>query len=577
MFAVPAFSSLSSASLKSSFGKGSEKTTDTPAPPATGANAVSTSSNRKRKRSRAAESIAVGGVSSEDIGELWSKVIEGKTASSTGAAGDSTKPAAEAQANGEKKKNKKDKNKKKRKHEHDDSGQPFNKDNAHEHKSPEPVSTSEPKSLDQTSGQQHSEGEVAEGRMSETSKRNDTNKTRRRDEKVKQTKDKKQDKQDKQEKQMNDDDPFTTALTAAAESKYGVDAPSKAPILTPLQEKMRQKLSGARFRHLNQLLYTTPSQDSLALFKSQPDMFTDYHTGFRQQVESWPENPVEVYVKRLFARGKLRESGFRSGKHKGNGISSVNANPLGADGFQDAMESLPLPRAKDGYATVIDLGCGEAALAKAITSAKPRPKIKVQSYDLHAPNPLVTVADIANLPLRDGSVDVAIFCLALMGTNWITMVEEAVRVLRNGGELWIAEIKSRFARTKTGKKDDDSGKEGKKGKGKKNAGRPIKDDTNPADAFIEEQDESLDQNRWAAGEQNFIEALGKRGLRLKNRNGSNKMFVLLDFEKIGKGGQYFQIPPKPDMHGRISKKFHTRDEPEVDEVSILQPCLYKIR
>src|SRR6202012_5598069 len=98
---------------------------------------------------------------------------------------------------------------------------------------------------------------------------------------------------------------------------------------------------------------------------------TEYHAGFRQQVESWPENPVDIYIKRLFTRGKLRESGFRSGKHKANFISSANASPLGSNGFQDAMESIPLPRAKDGFTTIIDLGCGEAALAKAITSAKP--------------------------------------------------------------------------------------------------------------------------------------------------------------------------------------------------------------
>ncbi|EPS35434.1 hypothetical protein H072_11190 [Dactylellina haptotyla CBS 200.50] len=241
------------------------------------------------------------------------------------------------------------------------------------------------------------------------------------------------------------------------------------------------------------------------------------------------------------------------------------------------MESVPLPRAKDGFATVIDLGCGEGALAKAITGAKPRPKIKVHSYDLHAPNELVTVADIANLPLRDGSVDVAIFCLALMGTNWLKMVEEAARVVKYGGEVWIAEIKSRFARTKTGQKEDGPSKEPKKGKGKKKE-KNIKDDTNPADAFVEEQEGNVDQNRWAAGEQSFVEALARRGLRLKSRNGSNKMFVLLDFEKVGtRCSQGFQIPPKPDMHGRISKKFHTEDEQETDEKSILQPCLYKIR
>ncbi|EPS35737.1 hypothetical protein H072_10822, partial [Dactylellina haptotyla CBS 200.50] len=99
-----------------------------------------------------------------------------------------------------------------------------------------------------------------------------------RDEKANQKKDRKQ---EKKEKQTKNEDPFTTALAAAATavSETTIDTSSKAPTLTPLQEKMRQKLSGARFRHLNQLLYTTPSQDSLTLFKSQPEMFRDYHAG----------------------------------------------------------------------------------------------------------------------------------------------------------------------------------------------------------------------------------------------------------------------------------------------------------
>ncbi|KAK6511473.1 25S rRNA (adenine645-N1)-methyltransferase [Arthrobotrys musiformis] len=569
MFAVPAFASLSSASLKSSFGTAPGNSSSPPAAPN---DTIASSKSKKRKRSQlAAETDAVTDISPENIGDLWSKVVEGKGDSSEKATGDPTAHTSTPSKKSEDKKSRKDKNRKKRKQSDEESA--LKNESHHENDRSGTVSNGESGLIKQSTGPQNSISGVADARISINSKRDDDNETGRRDEKTKHKKDKHQ---NKKERQTKDEDPFAAALAAAGDPEPTVDAPVKAPTLTPLQEKMRQKLSGARFRHLNQLLYTTPSQDSLSLFKSQPEMFRDYHSGFRQQVESWPENPVDIYIRRLFARGKLRDSGFRSGKNRPNGISSVNANPLGVKGFQDTMDSYPLPRAKDGYTTVVDLGCGEAALAKAITSAKPRPKIKVNSYDLHSPNSLVTVADIANLPLRDGSVDIAIFCLALMGTNWPKMIEEAARVLRNGGEIWIAEIKSRFARTKAGQKEEP--KEQKKGKGKKNAMKNVKDNTNPVEAFVEEQDDDQDQNRWAAGEQDFIEALARRGLRLKNRNGSNKMFVLLDFEKAGgRGGQIFQIPPKPDMHGRISKKFHTNDEPVVEEATILQPCLYKIR
>ncbi|KAK6354205.1 25S rRNA (adenine645-N1)-methyltransferase [Orbilia blumenaviensis] len=567
MFAVPAFASLSSASLKSSFGKAPGNSSSAPA---TLDDTTVSSKSKKRKRSQPAETDAVTDISSENIGDLWSKIVEGKDNSSQKATGDSTFPTS-AKDNEDKKSRKEKKDRKKRKN--GDEEPALKKEPHHENDRSGTVSNGESGLKNQSTGPQHRNGGVADARMSINSKRDDDHETGRRDEKDKHRKDKKK---AKKERQTTSEDHFTETLVAAGEAEPAVDGSVKVPTLTPLQEKMRQKLSGARFRHLNQLLYTTPSQDSLSLFKSQPEMFRDYHSGFRQQVESWPENPVDIYIRRLFARGKLRDSGFRGAKNRPSGISSVNANPLGVKGFQDTMDSYPLPRAKDGYTTVVDLGCGEAALAKAITSAKPRPKIKVNSYDLHAPNSLVTVADIANLPLPSGSVDIAIFCLALMGTNWPKMIEEAARVLRNGGEIWIAEIKSRFARTKTGQKEDT--RDQKKGKGKKNAEKNIRDNTNPVEAFVEEQDDNQDQNRWAAGEQDFIDALARRGLKLKNRNGSNKMFVLLDFEKAGgRGGQMFQIPPKPDMHGRISKKFHTNDGPEVEEATILQPCLYKIR
>ena len=41
-------------------------------------------------------------------------------------------------------------------------------------------------------------------------------------------------------------------------------------------------------------------------------------------------------------------------------------------------------------------------------------------------------------------MDVVVFCLALMGTDYPRFLKEATRVLRPGGKLWIAEVRSRF-------------------------------------------------------------------------------------------------------------------------------------
>jgi ribosomal RNA-processing protein 8 len=41
----------------------------------------------------------------------------------------------------------------------------------------------------------------------------------------------------------------------------------------------------------------------------------------------------------------------------------------------------------------------------------------VHSFDLVAVNEMVTACDMANVPLQDENIDIAVFCLSLMGTN----------------------------------------------------------------------------------------------------------------------------------------------------------------
>jgi len=51
----------------------------------------------------------------------------------------------------------------------------------------------------------------------------------------------------------------------------------------------------------------------------------------------------------------------------------------------------------------------------------------VRSFDLVKVNEHVEVCDMADVPLQDGTVDVAVFCLSLMGTNFLGFVREACR------------------------------------------------------------------------------------------------------------------------------------------------------
>jgi len=75
---------------------------------------------------------------------------------------------------------------------------------------------------------------------------------------------------------------------------------------------------------------------------------------------------------------------------------------------------------------VADLGCGEAKLAAGL------PHLKVHSLDFIALKPEVTACDMAHCPLLRSSVDIAVFCLSLMGTNVSDFLLEANRILKTG-------------------------------------------------------------------------------------------------------------------------------------------------
>lgn len=164
--------------------------------------------------------------------------------------------------------------------------------------------------------------------------------------------------------------------------------------LTPLQQKMKDKLAGSRFRWINEKLYTTTSEDAIKLIKKQPELYKEYHEGFRQQVQSWPENPVDIFVTRIKEMAKSRMP-----------------PPKG------------LPKDRDGTTYIADMGCGDAELSRQVsTKYAPQkkngkragrfdPKIVVHSFDLAKTNERVTVADVKRVPLPDASVHIVVFCL----------------------------------------------------------------------------------------------------------------------------------------------------------------------
>ncbi|KAF7089806.1 hypothetical protein CFC21_092684 [Triticum aestivum] len=172
--------------------------------------------------------------------------------------------------------------------------------------------------------------------------------------------------------------------------------------------------------------------------------------GYQEQMSHWPEQPVNVIIKWLKSHNKSW--------------------------------------------TVADFGCGNAAVAKNV-------KNKVFSIDLVSDDPSVIACDMAHTPLEPSSVDVAIFCLSLMGTNFPSYLQEANRVLKPSGWLLIAEVRSR-----------------------------------------------LDPNTGGADPDKFSEAISQLGFSLVSKDEKNKMFVLFYFRKkerskVAKNIEWPQLKP----------------------------------
>lgn len=393
----------------------------------------------------------------------------------------------------------------------------------------------------------------------------------------------KADKKEKKSKNKNKDQtkepqqkPKEQEQAAGGESVIPPAPPKTEAILTPLQQAMRQKLISSRFRHLNETLYTTPSSKALELFTSNPELFDEYHAGFSRQVkESWPSNPVDGYIAAIRKR-----AGESSGSKKGS-----------KPDHRKNAQAPPLPRRPNGLCTIADLGCGDAQLARALTPSAQKLNLKLLNFDLHAPEgSLITKADISNLPVADGSVDVAIFCLSLMGTNWVSFVEEAWRVLRSDGkgECWVSEVKSRFGKVvrkkaQIGARKPLSKSEKKKLK-KKQAGEDDADsDVDDADIYAEDARKAEDDETDISA---FVEVFRTRGFILKPESvdKSNKMFVRMEFVKQGGAptkGKYASVAPAGTGPGK--KRFIDKStdvgagmSPE-EEARVLKPCVYKIR
>jgi len=170
----------------------------------------------------------------------------------------------------------------------------------------------------------------------------------------------------------------------------------KIPLSGEPNEVKRRFSRYGDFSRMNNRWYSSGSDATHARLAANPEEWAHYHTMYQQLRESWPVVPFKEEIRWLSEPGR---------------------------------EGL----------VVGDFGCGEALLAKAVSE-----RHKVHSFDHVAIDDQVVACDIAHVPLEDGSLDIAVFCLSLMGANFTDYIREAHRCLRLDGWLHIWEPKSYF-------------------------------------------------------------------------------------------------------------------------------------
>jgi hypothetical protein len=175
----------------------------------------------------------------------------------------------------------------------------------------------------------------------------------------------------------------------------GILAIEREQLTVPLPPDLREKAQArhGNFTTLNNRWSTSLSATTHERLRRDPSEWYLYHTLYREARGSWPERPFERIAERIRVR-------------------------------PDWM--------------VGDFGCGEYLLGKAL------PGNRVIGLDHVGCDESVIECDMSDTPLDDASLDVAVFSLSLMGTNWTDYLREAHRTLKPYGHLFIAEPQRRW-------------------------------------------------------------------------------------------------------------------------------------
>ena len=176
------------------------------------------------------------------------------------------------------------------------------------------------------------------------------------------------------------------------------------PILKPKKEtsnKPTKQPPKSIMSELHKKYKTMTSQNLNKQFNDNPEEWEEYHKISKQNEQSFPEE--EIPRNRIIKK----------------------------------LENLAGRKRKD----VVDLGCGYAEISQHFNNNK---RFNFQNFDHISSNDNIISRDIKDTKLDDSSIDIAIMCLSMWGSNCKDYIKEVYRILDTGGTLHIVEPYKRW-------------------------------------------------------------------------------------------------------------------------------------
>jgi ribosomal RNA-processing protein 8 len=180
--------------------------------------------------------------------------------------------------------------------------------------------------------------------------------------------------------------------------KLKIETPTIVKQETNEERKLRNK---SQLSELHKIYKSMNSENLHKKFNENLELWNDYHTISEKNEESFPEEEIP--------RNRIIQE-----------LNKIKVN-----------------RKK----IVVDLGCGKAHISKKFKNDS---RFEFMNYDHISFDSSVECCDISAVPLEENSVEIAILCLSMWGSNCKSYISEVYRILETCGKLYIIEPTKRW-------------------------------------------------------------------------------------------------------------------------------------